>query len=73
VKSILAKPKNEYPGPGNYKDESKKVKGYGFGSSPRDPPKKDGGPGPGSYKIPTKISNTSKMAVPGQNQEFRYV
>ena len=52
---------NRNPGPGKYVLEScfgKSNSGYGFGSASRDPMRKGGAPGPGAYRVPTKISET---------------
>ena len=52
---------NHNPGPGTYKLNSsfgKTNTGFGFGSASRDPLRKGGSPGPGAYKVPTKIAET---------------
>jgi hypothetical protein len=72
--SVIGKPKNKYPGPGSYGNKIlSKGPSYGFGSSRRIKEYDDTGPAPGSYKIPSKFSETQKFAVPTQAEEFRFV
>lgn len=61
-KTISAKPLNYFPGPGTYVENKFRTAGpkFGFGSSKRMEIKKDNSPGPGSYKIPTKVRDLGK-------------
>jgi len=68
------------PGPGSYSNNAEKNKPaaprFGFGTSKRPDitgPKKMQTPGPGEYKVPSKISNMADFALPGRNQESKYV
>ena len=74
------------PGPGQYKSSSFVDKyaapKFGFGSSKRE---KDylglsklskssvGGPGPGSYKIPSSVGKTPQYALPNRNLKYAYI
>lgn len=68
-----AKPLNDFPGAGSYHNKKRKAVGpsFGFGSAPRMKEYKKAGPGPGDYKIPTKIRDCPNHAL-GKNQ-FSYV
>lgn len=71
-KTIAAKPLNRFPGPGTYEgSKPKRNTSYGFGSSKRMEIKKDNSPGPGSYKIPTKIRDLDTYVL--SKNEFSYV
>jgi hypothetical protein len=68
------------PGPGQYVNSAEKLKhsapSFGFGSSKR--PELGGSskfktPGPGSYKLPTKIGDTPEYAMPNRKPESKYV
>jgi len=68
------------PGPGTYVNDSNKLKQaapkFGFGSSKR--PEIGGSmktitPGPGNYKVPSKISNVQDFAMPGRSQEHKFI
>ena len=68
------------PGPGTYVNEGEKLKQaapkFGFGSSKR--PEIGGStklitPGPGKYKLPSKISNVPDFAMPGRSQEHKFI
>ena len=66
--------KDQKPGPGNYNLNNAVVgPQYGFGSGSRTDAKKDNTPGPGHYKIPVKVADTERFAVPNQGEEFRFV
>ena len=43
-----------------------------FGSSPRDPKKIQGTPGPGSYKIPVKVAENPDFIL-RKKEEFKFV
>ena len=43
-----------------------------FGSSPRDPKKIQGTPGPGQYKIPVKIAENPDFIL-RKKEEFKFV
>lgn len=72
--------KNEAPGPGQYVNNAQKLRStapsFGFGSSIR-PPIGGGGklqvPGPGAYKINTKIADAPGFAMPNRADEHKYV
>jgi hypothetical protein len=71
-KTIAAKPINKFPGPGTYNgNKMKRHTSFGFGSSKRMPVKSDGSPGPGSYKIPTKVRNLEVYSL--TKNQFSYV
>lgn len=72
-KLIPCQPLNENPGSGSYHNNKRKQvgPGFGFGSESR---MKDYGkptPGPGDYKIPTKIRDTSSFQL--HKNKFSYV
>ena len=70
--TISAKPLNFFPGPGSYDGRKPKNNlSYGFGSSKRMPTKADGLPGPGAYRIPTKIRNLETYTL--NKNKFSYV
>lgn len=64
-KLIPCQPLNENPGAGAY-DPKKNIGGpaFGFGSEARDKNYVKPSPGPGDYKIPTKIRDTAKFGLP---------
>ena len=35
--------------------------------------KKDGSPGPGQYKIPSKISDLPAYAMPNRPEQYKYI
>lgn len=71
-KTISAKPLNHFPGPGNYDGDKLKTRvSYGFGTSKRMDIKHDGSPGPGAYKIPTKIRDLQTYSL--QKNQYSYV
>jgi len=66
------------PGPGAYAvGGNKAVEGpkFGFGTSQRGKQKNvgDDTPGPGQYKVPSKISDLPRYAMPDMKEEFRYI
>ena len=66
------------PGPGAYQQNSQNIKrkmpSYGFGSSSRpDPVPKLKTPGPGTYKLPAKLSNAPDFAMPNRIANSRFV
>ena len=70
--TISAKPLNNYPGPGRYGEKKNgKGKSFGFGTGKRMLVKRDSSPGPGSYKIPTKIRDLQNYTL--SKNEFSYV
>jgi len=80
LKSDLIQSVTVVPGPGNYNNNAEtfktKAPQFGFGSSKRPDitgPKKLQTPGPGNYKLPSKIGNVADFAMPGRNAESKYV
>ena len=80
LKSDLVNSTMVVPGPGNYNNNAEtfktKAPQFGFGSSKR--PDITGGkklqtPGPGNYKLPSKIGNVADFAMPGRKPESKYV
>ena len=72
--------KSQAPGPGQYVNEAHKMKtaapSYGFGTSQRPAitgPGKNISPGPGAYKVPTKISDAAAFALPNRQEIFKHV
>jgi hypothetical protein len=73
--------RNEHvPGPGTYVNSSEKMKqtapSFGFGTSQR--PNIAGNqkfqvPGPGSYRLPTRVADVPGFAMTGQKEEHKYV
>ena len=73
--------RNEYvPGPGSYVNTAEKMKqtapSFGFGTSKR--PDIAGNPktqvpGPGAYKVPTKIADVPAFAITGVKDDFKHV
>jgi hypothetical protein len=67
------------PGPGNYVNSAEKLKAtapsFGFGTSKRPDigAKKDQVPGPGSYKLRSKIADVPEFAMPNRKPESKYV
>jgi len=68
------------PGPGAYVNEAHKMKqsapSFGFGTSKRPDiagPQKHSSPGPGAYKIPTKISDAPQFALPNKQEIHKFV
>ena len=71
-KTISARPLNLFPGPGTYDGKkARNAPSYGFGSSQRMKIKDDGSPGPGSYKIPTKVRNVETYSL--SKNQFSFV
>ena len=70
----MLKELNSNPGPGIYANKSQLAgKKHGFGSSTRLYISDDKSPGPGSYKIPTHVSNVPSYSMPNRNPEFKVV
>jgi hypothetical protein len=67
------------PGPGTYVNSSQKLKqsapSFGFGTSQRPVigVQKDKTPGPGSYKLPSKVQDVAPYALPNRSAESKYV
>lgn len=67
------------PGPGAYVNSAEKLKqsspSFGFGSSQRPVvgSTKLNVPGPGSYKLPSKIADVPDFAMPNRKMESKYV
>lgn len=62
------------PGPGQYPlDSTLKGPRFGFGTDKRHKPAKDSSPGPGAYKVPTKIADVPKYVIPNQKEEHKFV
>ena len=66
------------PGPGAYAGDAAFIKSkapnYGFGSSKRpELAKKSTSPGPGAYKIPSRVAEVPDFAMPSRSQEHKYV
>jgi len=68
------------PGPGSYRNEAQKLKlsapSFGFGTSKR--PEIGGNkkmltPGPGAYKLPSKIADTPNYNMPNRSLESKFV
>ena len=76
--SAIIDTKNKAPGPGSYESHLKDKKDapkFGFGSSKR--PEITGkkgldGPGPGSYKINTKVGDVPNYSMP-REEHHKYV
>ena len=67
---------DKLPGPGSYDSQAVRKlnpKAYKFGSEARERRVIDNGPGPGSYKIPTKIIEAPKYLLPKTDEQFAYV
>lgn len=78
LKSTLTR--NEYvPGPGTYVNSAEKLKtaapSFGFGTSKRPEIGKTKMvvPGPGSYKLPSKIADVPDFAMPNRKPESKFV
>lgn len=72
--------KNFVPGPGQYVNTLERMKhtapSYGFGTSTRPPIGGNGKnpvPGPGSYKLPTKVAEVPGYSLPNQKEESKFV
>ena len=67
------------PGPGTYVNSAQKLKvsapSYGFGTSKRPVvgAAKFQTPGPGTYKLPSKIQDMPNFAMPNRKEESKYV
>lgn len=46
---------------------------FGFGTEEKSKRKKDTSPGPGHYKIPSKISDLPQYAMPNRSDEHKYI
>ena len=80
LKGSLEQPNVAVPGPGAYEQEREKLKlaapKFGFGTSKRPDvagDKKLKTPGPGEYKLPSKLSNVPDFMMPGRDQKSKYV
>jgi len=80
LKGSLDQTSNKVPGPGQYTNNSEMMKTaapkFGFGSSVRPDitgNKKLNTPGPGEYKLPSKISNVADFQMPGRDNKSKYV
>lgn len=80
LKSSLTQSTTNVPGPGQYVNNSHELKSsapkFGFGSSKR--PDITGGkklqtPGPGEYKLPSKLANLKDFQMPGRDDKSKYV
>ena len=69
----------EVPGPGNYNPKKRPpsaAPAYGFGSSTRSHGslgEREKTPGPGAYKLPSRIQDVPDFLLPNRSTEFRYV
>jgi len=66
----------ETPGPGSYlgqNDRVLKTKNGKFSTGLRDSAKPNNGPGPGSYRIPTKIVEAPRYLLPNMDETYSYV
>lgn len=69
----------DVPGPGNYNPKKRPPSAapmYGFGSGTREhgiQSTKDFTPGPGAYKLPSKIQDVPNFLLPNRSTEFKYV
>ncbi len=72
-KLLPCKPLNDNPGAGSYHSGKRKAVGpsFGFGSAPRMKDYGKGTPGPGDYKIPTKVRDVGSYALP--KNQYSYV
>lgn len=68
------------PGPGTYVNNTEKLRqsapNFGFGSSKRPSiasNNKEVTPGPGQYRVNTRISNAKQFAMPKRQEEFMFV
>ena len=69
------------PGPGNYNPKKRPQSAapeYGFGTATRVQAAgglttKDTTPGPGAYKVPSRIQDVPNYLLPNRSQEFKYV
>ena len=67
------------PGPGTYVNSATKLKqsapSFGFGTSKRPElgSTKLNVPGPGSYKLPSKIQDMPNFALPNRKEDSKYV
>jgi Sperm-tail PG-rich repeat len=64
------------PGPGNYnprKRPTSAAPAYGFGSSTRGQLTREATPGPGTYKVPSRIQDVPHYLLPNRDAEFKYV
>lgn len=67
------------PGPGTYVNAAEKLRAsapsFGFGTSKRPVVgySKLQVPGPGTYKLPTKVSDVASYALPNRKDESKYV
>jgi len=67
------------PGPGTYKNNAESLKmkapNYGFGTSKRPEigVQKLKTPGPGEYRVPSKIANLADFQMPGREDKNKYV
>ena len=66
------------PGPGNYNPKKRPTSAapaYGFGTGNRGHSKstKDLTPGPGAYRLPSRIQDVPQYLLPNRSQDFRYV
>ncbi len=81
TESKLAKPNATsaiVPGPGNYTPQKRPTSAapsYGFGTSTRNQghSSKLNTPGPGSYKLPSRIQDVPSYALPNRSTDFKYV
>jgi hypothetical protein len=80
LKGSLSQNMQNVPGPGQYVNNAENMKTaapkFGFGSSKRPDitgNKKLQTPGPGEYKLPTKISNLADFQMPGRDEKSKYV
>ena len=46
---------------------------YGFGKEEKSKKIKDSSPGPGAYKVPSKISDLPQYAMPNRPEEYKYI
>ncbi len=67
------------PGPGSYVNSAEKLRAtapsFGFGTSKRPEigSTKLNVPGPGSYKVNTKVQDVPTFALPNRKEEFKFV
>lgn len=69
----------QVPGPGTYVNSAEKLKmtapSFGFGTSKRPElgSSKFQVPGPGAYKVPSKVADVPDFAMPNRKPENKYV
>ena len=66
----------DVPGPGLYNPRARPTSAapmYGFGSGTRTSIDKEKTPGPGAYRVPSRIQDVPNYLLPNRLEEFKYV